>query len=116
MQNERTVYVAHVNERKDLKAAEHFGRLLDVFSGVGRNYNTPRMIEHARRVLSNWQPGDSILMIGDPALCGICIAVASEFDDVITTLSWDRNEFVYIPRRWDLSPEARGVDSAAYAA
>ena len=108
MENKRTVYVAHAHERKDLKAAEQFGRLTDVFSAVGRSYNT-----HARRMLSNWQPGDSILMIGDPALCGICIAVASEFDNVITTLSWDRNEFVYIPRRWDFSPEARGVDSAA---
>ena len=113
MENKRTVYVAHAHERKDLKAAEQFGRLTDVFSAVGRSYNTPRMIEHARRMLSNWQPGDSILMRGDPALCGICIAVASEFDNVITTLSWDRNEFVYIPRRWDFSPEARGVDSAA---
>jgi hypothetical protein len=116
VQNERTVFVAHANERKDLKAAEQFGRLLDVFSNVGRSYNTARMIEHARRVLSSWQPGDSILMIGDPALCGICIAVASEFDDLITTLSWDRNEFQYIARRWDFSPEARGVNPAEQSA
>ena len=109
MQNERTVFVAHANERKDLKAAEQFGKLRDVFGNVGRNYNTPRMIEHARRVMEDWQAGDSILMIGDPVLCGICIAIASEYDAVVNTLSWDRNEFQYITRRWDFGPESRNV-------
>lgn len=112
LNNERTVFVAHANDRKDLKAAEQYGRLRDVFSNVGRSYNTPRMIEHARRVLSDWQPGDHLLMIGDPTLCGICIAVAAEFDAVVNTLSWDRNEFQYISRRWDFSPELSDIHPA----
>jgi len=111
MQNERTVFVAHANERKDLKAAEQYGRLRDVFGNVGRSYNTPKMIEHARRVLADYQRGDTILMIGDPALCALCMTVASELDDAVDTLSWDRNEFQYIKRRWDFGPESLVVQS-----
>lgn len=106
MENKRTVFVAHANERKDLKAAEQYGTLRDVFNSVGRAYNTPRMIEHARRVMADYQRGDHILMIGDPALCAICVTIASEHDDVVNTLSWDRNEFQYISRRWDFGPES----------
>ena len=112
MENKRTVFVAHANERKDLKAAEQYGTLRDVFNNVGRHYNTPKMIEHARRVMEDWHPGDSLLMMGDPALCALCLAVAAEYDDVIHTLSWDRNEFQYIQRRWDFGPESLGVNSA----
>lgn len=112
MSNERTVFVAHANERKDLKAAEQFGRLKDVFGNVGRTYNTPKMIEHARRVLEDWEPGDHILLIGDPGLCGVVIAVALERDEVINTLSWDRNTYQYISRRWDFSPDALEVNPA----
>jgi hypothetical protein len=106
MTKERTVYVAHINEsnaRKDLKAAEQYGVLREVFGNVGRGYQTDKMIEHARRVLSDWEHGDSILLIGDPALCGITMAVAAEYDSEIATLSWDRNEFKYVRRAWDLS-------------
>ena len=110
MQNKRTVFVAHANERKDLKAAEQYGALRDVFNNVGRNYNTPKMIEHARRVMADYQPGDHVLMIGDPALCAVCVAVAAEHDDVVNTLSWDRNEFQYISRRWDFGLESLGIN------
>jgi hypothetical protein len=31
------------------------------------------------------------------------MAVAAEYDSEIATLSWDRNEFKYVRRAWDLS-------------
>lgn len=104
--NSRTVYIAHANERLDTSAAERFGKLRDVFSSVSPRYDTQKMIDHARRILSNWQEGDSLLMIGDPSLCSVCMTVVAEFDSVINVLSWDRNSFQYIQRRWDFSPES----------
>lgn len=109
LSNERNVFVAHANERKDLKAAEQYGKLRDVFGYTGRVYNTDAMLAHARRVLSDYTHGDSILMIGDPVLCGICIAVAAEFEPVVQTLSWDRNEFKYVARKWDFTGDADNV-------
>jgi len=103
--NQRTVFIAHANDRINTSAAEKYGKLRDVFSSVGPRYNTQKMIEYARHVLSNWQEGDYLLMIGDPSLCSVCMTVISEFDDVINVLSWDRNEFQYVTRRWDFTPE-----------
>jgi len=111
--NRSSVYVVQNDSRKDLSDAERFGQLKEVFGNVGRAYNTPRMVEHARRVLSNWQPGDSLLMMGDPALCGVAMAIASEYDNVVNVLSWDKHEYQYVARVWDFGPSARDVNPGA---
>jgi hypothetical protein len=47
-------------------------------------------------------------MIGDPALCAVCMAVTSEQHDVVNLLSWDRDSFQYVPQRWDFGQ--MGID------
>lgn len=115
MQNKHSVFVVQTDTRKDLKDAERFGQIKELFGNVGRNYNQARMIEHARRVLSNWSEGDSLLMMGDPALCGVALAVATEFDSAVTVLSWDKYDFQYVARRWDFGPDSFGVNPGALA-
>lgn len=95
--NQRTVFVVYADHRKDFSKAKEFGRLRDVFSSVGRNYNPDALIEHARHVLSQSQQGDYLLVVGDPTLVGICMVVMSELDEELTVLRWDREEFKYIP-------------------
>lgn len=95
--NRKTVWIAQNDTRKDFTAAEKYGELKDVFSSVSREYRGDKLIEHARRVLSKWQPGDSILVVGDPSLVAVCTAVVLEFDDEITLLRWDRTNFNYVP-------------------
>lgn len=99
--NTRTVYVVQVDNSKDLSDAKQYGALRAVFGNPRKPYNTPAMIAKARHVLAAWQPGDYLLMIGDPTLCAVCMAVAAEEHDVVNVLSWDRNSFQYIPQRWD---------------
>ena len=99
--NQRTVYVVQVDNNKDLSDAKKYGALRAVFGNPRKPYDTASMLAKARRVLSEWQPGDHLLMIGDPTLCGVCLAVASEQGDIINVLSWDRNSFSYMPQRWD---------------
>lgn len=99
--NPSCVYVVMNDNRKDLTDAERYGQLKDVFSSVGRVYNTPRMIEHARRVLSKWKDGDSLLVIGDPTLCGVCMSIVLENHDHIDILRWDRDNMQYVKQAWD---------------
>ena len=103
MSNTSTVFVVYNDTRKNMSAAEKFGQLKDVFSSVGRVYNGDKLIEHARRVLDGWQPGDYLLLVGDPALCGICMAVALESEEEINVLRWDRTNFDYVPLRLNFS-------------
>jgi len=101
--NNATVYVVYNDSRKNMSAAEKFGKLKDVYSSVGRVYNGDKLIEHARRVLDNWQPGDYLLLVGDPTLCGICMAVALEAEEEINVLRWDRVNFDYVPLKLNFS-------------
>mgnify|MGYP000845537399 CR=1 FL=1 len=99
--NMKTVYVVQADSKKDLSDAKRYGHLLAVFGNPRKPYDTAEMISKARRVLSEWQEGDFLLMLGDPTLCGVCMTVASEYTDCIDILSWDRNTFCYIPQQWD---------------
>lgn len=116
MQNEpgntRTVYVVQVDNNKDLSDAKQYGALRAVFGNPRKPYNTDAMVSKARHVLKDWHSGDYILMIGDPTLCALCMTLASEHDDVINILSWDRNTFQYLSQRWDFGSKIVDYDLA----
>jgi hypothetical protein len=103
--NQRTVFVVQVDYSKDISDAKRFGQLQAVFSRPRRPYDTSRMIARARRVLSRWQPGDYLLMVGDPALCAVCMVVASEYTGVVNLLSWERERFAYQSQIWDFEAQ-----------
>ncbi len=99
--NQATVYVVQNDSRKDFSDAERYGQLKDIFGNVGPRYNTARMLEHARRVLRNWQPGDHLLIVGDPTLCGVAMLVVAEQHGQVDVLRWDRVDYKYVPQCWD---------------
>jgi len=103
--NSRTVYVVQVDNHKDLSDAKRYGALRAVFSNPRKPYDTDRMIAKARRELNGWNAGDYLLMIGDPALCAVCMTVVAEKDDTVNVLSWDRMNFQYAPQRWDFQTQ-----------
>jgi len=98
--NTRTVYVVQVDNNKDLSDAKKYGALRAVFANPRKPYDTDAMISKARHILKDWQAGDYLLMIGDPALCAICTALVSEMVGKVDLLSWDRNTFQYVPQEW----------------
>ena len=108
--NSRTVYVVQVDNTKDLSDAKRYGLLRAVFGKPRKPYNTAGMVARARRVLSGWESGDYLLMIGDPTLCAVCMSVVSENNDVVNVLSWDRDSFEYVPQRWDFGLNGEGYD------
>jgi hypothetical protein len=96
-----TVYVVQVDHTKDLSDAKRYGTLQAVYGNPRKPYDTQTMINTARKVLDNWKPGDYLLMIGDPALCAVCMSIITEEDGEVNVLSWDRNTFQYLPTTWD---------------
>ena len=104
MMNKRTVWITYNDRRKDMSNADRYGELKDVFSSIGKEYNGDKLIAHARSVLKNWQPGDYLLVVGDPALVGLCMVVISEMDEEVNLLRWDRNNFEYAPLTFNFMP------------
>jgi hypothetical protein len=101
--NLRTVYVVQVDNNKDMSDAKQYGKLQAVFGNPRKPYDTANMVSKARKVLENWNSGDYLLMIGDPTLCAVSMALVAEQNDVVNILSWDRNTFQYMPQRWDFN-------------
>jgi len=90
-----TVWLVHVDKRRDYSAANEHGEVKEIFSSIGRDFDSAAALEHARRVLSEYRPDDYIVMSGDPTLCGICIAVAAENYGLCQVLRWDKNKLKY---------------------
>jgi hypothetical protein len=98
--NMNTVYVVQYDPGKDFSPARKFGDLKAVFNNVRKPYSTDFMIKHARSVLKDFSDGDSLLMVGDPALCGVCFALVAEINGTVGVLSWDRLIFGYERATW----------------
>jgi hypothetical protein len=90
-----TVWLVHVDKRRDYSAADEHGNVQEVFSSIGRDFDPYAAIEHARRVLQEYQEGDYIVMSGDPTLCSICVTVVAEMWDICQVLRWDKNKLKY---------------------
>jgi hypothetical protein len=100
------VWIVYNDKRKDMSTAERFGQLKEMFTG---RVNYPRAVEHARKMLQGYQAGDHILIVGDPALCGIVMTVALEYapvdSQVLSILRWDRDELEYQQMTVDFNDE-----------
>jgi hypothetical protein len=90
-----TVWLVHVDKRRDYSAADEHGQVREVFSSIGRDFDPHAAIEHARRVLVEYREGDYIVMSGDPTLCAICVAVVAENWGICQVLRWDKNKLKY---------------------
>lgn len=103
MNNDNTpiVYVVQVDHTKDLSDAKRYGTLRAVFGNPRKPYDTGLMVAEARKVLDKWKSGDYLLMVGDPALCAVCMSIITEDDGEVKVLSWDRNTFQYLCTIWN---------------
>ena len=90
-----TVWLVHVDKRRDYSAADEHGNVREVFSSIGRDFDPYAAIEHAKRVFQEYQEGDYIVMSGDPTLCSICVAVVAEMWGLCSVLRWDKNKLKY---------------------
>lgn len=95
--NKVTAWLVHEDRKRDYSAADHYGEVKVIFSSIDRNFNPDSAIEHTRRVLGKAQAGDYLVLSGDPALCGICITVMSEYFPEVKILRWDRVQLNYAP-------------------
>ena len=58
-----------------------------------------------RKQLKDFNDNDYLLLIGDPAIIGLCCAIASDFNNgKFKVLKWDRND----KRYYDLEIDLRG--------
>ena len=90
----------------NVRSAEKFGDLKIMLSDRKQMIlaSGPLTFE-LQKHLKDFNDNDYLLLIGDPAIIGLCCAIASDFNNgKFKVLKWDRND----KRYYDLEIDLRG--------
>ena len=95
-----TIYVTHEDPRLDYSPAYRWGdKIIAVFPpGAGQITLSPQSaLANARARLSSMTRDDYLVLVGDPVMIGICVAVAAELVGRVKLLRWDKRSLSYVP-------------------
>jgi len=99
------IYIPQEQRGKNLSAALRYGE--SIMSCLPQDYqvysSTPETVERIRYTMNMMQADDYLLLIGDPILIGLTMAVAFEFHDVLKVLKWDGQTRTYVPITLDIA-------------
>ena len=100
-----TVYIPQVMDY-NVRSAEKFGDLKVMLPDNKQMILASGPITFKlKQELKNFSDKDYLLLIGDPAIIGLCCAIASDFNNgKFKVLKWDRND----KRYYDLEIDLRG--------
>ena len=100
-----TVYIPQVMDY-NVRSAEKFGDLKIMLPDRKQMILASRPLTfELQKHLKDFNDNDYLLLIGDPAIIGLCCAIASDFNNgKFKVLKWDRND----KRYYDLEIDLRG--------
>lgn len=85
-------------EKYDISDAAKWGDVVYLLDGAQRLDDIPAVVESLYSDLSDMQPGDRLLLIGNPVLIGMAMAVAADVcDGHVGLLYWERRDHSYHP-------------------
>jgi hypothetical protein len=96
----KTVYIVQKpDEKKNILSAKDFGEFKFVFpEKLNLIWRPEETVSIAKKELRYFNDQDHLLLIGDPALIGVCTAVAADYNrGKVKFLKWDNREFKYYP-------------------
>ena len=95
-----TVYIVQKpDEKKNILSAKDFGEFKFILpEKPNLMWNPQETISIIKDDLRFFNDNDHLLLIGDPAVIGICTAVAADYNcGRVKFLKWDNREFKYYP-------------------
>ena len=94
-----TVYVVQENPKVDVVSATRFGELKALADKSEQMHLRPEnIINNLKKQLRCFNDADYLLLLGDPALIGAAMTVASNYNNGnVKVLKWDRIEKMYYP-------------------
>lgn len=90
----------------DLSPAEEYGALRYLLTPTAAPWTADTVLEDLRQGLSEFGPGDYLLLNGNPILIGLATAVAADYVGTVNFLQWHGRERRYTP----VSAQVFGVD------
>jgi|TARA_R110002167_G_scaffold59449_4_gene168380 hypothetical protein len=98
--NQPTVYVAQKpDEKKNIVSASKYGDFKFILpEKTNLMWDTETAVSTIKKELRYFNDRDHLLLIGDPAVIGICTAVAADYNQGrVKFLKWDNREYTYYP-------------------
>ena len=95
-----TVYIVQKpDEKKNIISAKDFGDFKFILpQKTNLMWKPQETISIIKKELRYFNDRDHLLLIGDPAVIGICTAVAADYNcGRVKFLKWDNREFKYYP-------------------
>lgn len=114
-----TVYVVQNQQRFDREKGElvpkfpsvkekagKFGELKYLLSPTAAPWDTVNILKEMWGQLQHYKDGDYLLLIGNPLLIGLAVALATEANNgEVTVLQWSGERRSYIPIKADLKED-----------
>lgn len=87
----------------DLTPAEEFGDLVYLLSPTAAPFRPDSVIEELTQKLEEYRPDDYLLLVGNPVLIGISVAIAARASGgSVSMLQWSGKERRYLPVKTSL--------------
>lgn len=101
----------------DLSPAEEYGDFEFLLSPTARPFNPEHVVGVLKERLRDFRDDDSLLLIGNPVLIGLAVAVAASFNNGrVAMLQWSGSERRYVRVEADLAtPVELGDNTEAWA-
>lgn len=82
----------------DFEPAGEYGELVDLLSPTAAPFRTETIIAELHDKLANFSDDDHLLLVGNPVLIGISLAIASDYNNGnIKVLQWSGKDRKYLP-------------------
>lgn len=82
----------------DLTPAQEYGELRYLFSPTAGPFNATNMLPELHEKLRDYTPEDFLLLIGNPVLIGMAVAVAAGYSPTrVQLLQWSSSARGYLP-------------------
>lgn len=86
----------------DFTPAEEHGELVNLLSPTAAPFRTEEIVEELHQKLRTFNDDDTLLLVGNPVLIGMCLAVAADYNaGNIKVLQWSGKDKRYIPIQID---------------
>lgn len=81
----------------DLTPAQVFGDLVFLLSPTAAPFRPEPVVSELREKLRDFGPEDTLLLVGNPVLIGLAVAVAADYNDgSVSVLQWSGKDQRYL--------------------
>ena len=80
----------------DLRPAEEYGEIEFLLSPSAAPWDTVSIVDELQEKLHNYTDEDYLLLIGNPVLIGLTVAIAANMNGAVNCLQWSGKDKKYI--------------------